>query len=53
MRRIGITTTLPVEVVYAAGCVPVDLNNIFITSPDAPRLVAEAEQKGFPRTACG
>lgn len=53
MRRVGITTTVPVEVVYAAGCVPVDLNNIFITSPDAAQRVAEAERQGFPRTACG
>lgn len=53
MKRVGITTTLPVEVIYAAGCVPVDLNNLFITSGDAPKLVAEAERRGFPRTACG
>lgn len=53
MRRIGITTTIPVEVVYAAGCVPVDLNNIFITAPDAASRVTEAERMGFPRTACG
>jgi benzoyl-CoA reductase/2-hydroxyglutaryl-CoA dehydratase subunit BcrC/BadD/HgdB len=53
MRKIGITTTIPVEVVYAAGCVPVDLNNIFITAEDAPALVAEAEYQGYPRNACG
>ncbi|MCE5313627.1 MAG: 2-hydroxyacyl-CoA dehydratase [Armatimonadota bacterium] len=53
MKKIGITTTIPVEVVYAAGCVPVDLNNIFITSDNAPQLVAEAEYQGYPRNACG
>ncbi|MHB9037939.1 MAG: 2-hydroxyacyl-CoA dehydratase family protein [Armatimonadota bacterium] len=53
MRKIGITTTIPVEVVYAAGCVPVDLNNVFITSEEAPALVAEAEYQGYPRNACG
>ncbi len=53
MKRIGITTTVPVEIVYAAGCVPVDLNNSFITSDDAAALVAEAEYEGYPRNACG
>ncbi|MCX8052440.1 MAG: 2-hydroxyacyl-CoA dehydratase [Armatimonadetes bacterium] len=53
MRRIGITTTIPVEVVYAAGCVPVDLNNAFINSDDPAALVAQAELDGYPRTACG
>jgi len=53
MIRIGITTTIPVEAVYAAGCVPVDLNNVFITSEDPAGLVARAELDGYPRTACG
>jgi len=53
MRRIGITTTVPVEAVYAAGCVPVDLNNVFINSQDPAALVAQAELEGYPRTACG
>ncbi|MCE5323425.1 2-hydroxyacyl-CoA dehydratase [bacterium] len=53
MKKIGITSTIPVEVVYAAGCVPVDLNNIFITSEQAPAMVAEAEYDGYPRNACG
>ena len=30
MGRIGITTTVPSEVIFAAGHTPVDLNNIFI-----------------------
>lgn len=53
MKKIGITTTIPAEVVFAAGCVPVDLNNVFISSPDAAQLVAEAEYEGYPRNACG
>ncbi len=53
MKRIGITTTIPVEVIYAAGCIPVDLNNVFITAPDPAALVARAELDGYPRTACG
>ncbi|MCX6345069.1 MAG: 2-hydroxyacyl-CoA dehydratase [Armatimonadetes bacterium] len=51
--KIGITTTIPVEVIYAAGCEPVDLNNIFITAPNAAELVADAEYEGYPRNACG
>jgi benzoyl-CoA reductase/2-hydroxyglutaryl-CoA dehydratase subunit BcrC/BadD/HgdB len=51
-RKIGITTTVPVEVIYAAGCVPVDLNNVFITSPDPRLLVEEAELAGYPRNVC-
>ncbi|MHC4915717.1 MAG: 2-hydroxyacyl-CoA dehydratase family protein [Planctomycetota bacterium] len=50
--RIGITTTIPVEVVFAAGLVPVDLNNIFITSPAPRELVEEAEARGLPRSSC-
>ncbi|HNQ42778.1 MAG TPA: 2-hydroxyacyl-CoA dehydratase, partial [Candidatus Cloacimonadota bacterium] len=41
----------PVEVVYAAGHVPVDLNNIFLTL-DPVKMVQLAEMKGFPRTIC-
>lgn len=53
MSRIGITTTVPVEIILAAGHVPVDLNNIFITDPSASRLVEEAEEAGYPRNVCG
>jgi benzoyl-CoA reductase/2-hydroxyglutaryl-CoA dehydratase subunit BcrC/BadD/HgdB len=49
---VGFTTTIPVEVVLAAGCVPVDLNNLFIASPEASGLVSAAEAAGFPRTIC-
>lgn len=52
MSRVGITTTVPVEIIYAAGCVPVDLNNLFITSADPQSLVEEAELAGYPRNIC-
>jgi benzoyl-CoA reductase/2-hydroxyglutaryl-CoA dehydratase subunit BcrC/BadD/HgdB len=51
-RVIGITTTVPSEVLFAAGYVPLDLNNVFITSPDPLRMVESAERAGFPRNLC-
>ena len=50
--RVGFTTTIPVEVVLAAGLTPVDLNNVFISDPEARARVSEAEAAGFPRTIC-
>ncbi len=50
--RVGLTTTIPVEVVLAAGLVPMDLNNLFIASPQALQWVADAEAEGLPRTIC-
>lgn len=52
LDKVGITTTIPVEVVYAAGWRPVDLNNVFITSTDPRLLVEEAETAGYPRNVC-
>jgi benzoyl-CoA reductase/2-hydroxyglutaryl-CoA dehydratase subunit BcrC/BadD/HgdB len=49
---VGLTTTIPVEVVLAAGLTPVDLNNLFISAPDALARVARAEAAGLPRTIC-
>ena len=49
---IGITSTVPIEVIYAAGLRPVDLNNVFITQSQATRLVEEAEGQGFPLNMC-
>ena len=51
-NTIGLTATVPVEVLLAAGAEPMDLNNVFITSPDPRRLVAEAERHGFPANSC-
>ena len=50
--RIGITTTVPVEIIYAAGCVPVDLNNVFITDDNPQSMIEDAELAGYPRNLC-
>jgi benzoyl-CoA reductase/2-hydroxyglutaryl-CoA dehydratase subunit BcrC/BadD/HgdB len=50
--KIGLTTTIPVEVVLAAGLTPVDLNNSFIASPESLARINQAEAQGFPRTVC-
>jgi benzoyl-CoA reductase/2-hydroxyglutaryl-CoA dehydratase subunit BcrC/BadD/HgdB len=52
MKRIGITTTVPIEILLAAGYQPVDLNNVFITDPNPERLVSIAERAGFPLNCC-
>lgn len=52
LKSIGFTTSIPVEIVYAAGFKPVDLNNIFITNKNAIRFIEEAESEGFPRNTC-
>jgi len=52
MKKIGITTTVPIEILLAAGYQPVDLNNVFITDPNPERLVNIAERAGFPLNCC-
>ena len=52
MNKIGITTTVPIEVLMAAGFRPVDLNNVFINDPKPERLVRIAERDGFPLNCC-
>lgn len=52
MGSVGFTTSIPIEVLYAAGKTPVDLNNRFITHPTPLEWVREAERRGFPRTCC-
>jgi benzoyl-CoA reductase/2-hydroxyglutaryl-CoA dehydratase subunit BcrC/BadD/HgdB len=52
MKEIGITTTVPIEVLLAAGYKPVDLNNVFIGDPAPHRLVDIAERFGFPQNCC-
>ncbi|MDI6631084.1 MAG: 2-hydroxyacyl-CoA dehydratase family protein [Bacillota bacterium] len=52
MVKVGITTTIPVEVLFAAGTVPVDLNNVFINDPAPGELVETAERAGYPRNVC-
>ena len=51
-ERVGITSSIPVEVLYAAGVQPVDLNNAFITAACAARIVEDAEATGLPRNVC-
>jgi len=51
-KLIGITTTVPQEVLMAAGLQPVDLNNLFVADPDPDRLINIAERAGFPQNCC-
>jgi len=52
MKTIGITTTIPIEILLAAGYQPADLNNVFITDQNPERLVNIAERAGFPLNCC-
>lgn len=52
MRRVGFTSTIPLEVLIAAGAVPIDLNNVFITHQNSITLIENAELAGFPRNVC-
>lgn len=52
MRKIGLTTTVPIEIFTAAGYKPVDLNNIFVTSKDHMQYIDLAERDGFPKSLC-
>jgi benzoyl-CoA reductase/2-hydroxyglutaryl-CoA dehydratase subunit BcrC/BadD/HgdB len=49
---IGITATVPVEIVFSAGLKPVDLNNLFISSGNPQGLVSQAEAAGFSHNTC-
>ncbi|MBI2830931.1 MAG: 2-hydroxyacyl-CoA dehydratase [Chloroflexi bacterium] len=51
-KTIGITTTIPSEVLLAAGYQPVDLNNVFIADSNPERLINIAERDGFPLNCC-
>lgn len=51
MKKIGFTTSFPVEVVFASNNIPVDLNNIFVTG-DANKFVEFAENSGYPGNLC-
>lgn len=52
MKKIGLTTTVPVEVLFAAEYMPIDLNNLFITSDDYLKYIEIAEKEGFPKSLC-
>ena len=47
-KAIGITTTVPIEIVYAAGYVPIDLNNIFIVMTTRMHLLIMLKLKDYP-----
>lgn len=51
-KTIGFTTTIPVEIIFAGGFTPCDLNNIFITDPVPMRYLEKAEREGFPKSMC-
>jgi len=51
-QTIGLTATVPVEVLLAAGARPLDLNNVFIASESPTARVHEAEHRGFPLNCC-
>ena len=49
---VGITSTIPVEIILAGGFKPVDLNNLFITSEMPEKLIRQAESEGFAHNIC-
>jgi len=50
--HIGLTSTIPVEIIYAAGLKPVDLNNLFISEKNPEKLLRQAEAAGFAHNVC-
>lgn len=51
-EKVGFTTTIPQEVIWAAGYTPVDLNNIFIDRYAPQKFISLAERNGYPRNVC-
>ncbi len=50
-KLVGISSTVPIEVIYSGGFVALDLNNIFISSPSPVDMLKKST--GFaPRTVC-
>ncbi|MEA2109977.1 MAG: 2-hydroxyacyl-CoA dehydratase family protein [Pseudomonadota bacterium] len=52
INHIGFTSSIPVEIIYAAGLIPCDLNNLFIGDPHPGSLIEQAEESDFPATSC-
>ncbi len=52
MKKIGITTTVPVEVLLAAGYKVIDINNLFISAESCFQDIERAERDGFPKSSC-
>ncbi|HNZ53969.1 MAG TPA: 2-hydroxyacyl-CoA dehydratase family protein [bacterium] len=51
-RTAAFTTSVPVEVILAAGFKPLDLNNIFVSAQNPYDLVEKAEVEGFAGSSC-
>ena len=49
---VGMTTTIPVEIILASGQKPLDLNNFFISHPQRDGFLERAEHDGFPNSSC-
>lgn len=52
MKKIGLTTTVPIEILIAAGYTAIDLNNIFASSENYLKYIDLAERDGFPKSMC-
>ena len=52
MKKIGLTTTVPIEVILAKGYTPVDINNLFILDKNYLKYIDLAEKDGFPKSTC-
>ncbi|MDS1003035.1 2-hydroxyacyl-CoA dehydratase [Clostridium sporogenes] len=52
MKKIGLTTTVPIEVLIASGYTAIDLNNMFIASKNYLKYIDTAERDGFPKSLC-
>lgn len=52
MKTIGITTTIPIEVLLAKNYKVYDLNNLFVTSEKYEEYIKMAERDGFPKSMC-
>jgi len=52
MKKAVFTTTIPMEVVFAAGFKPIDLNNEFITCDSPISHLEKAETDGLPGSSC-
>lgn len=51
-RRVGLFSTIPLEIVLAAGLRPLDVNNAFVGAADPRGLLDRSEATGLPRTLC-
>ncbi|MGD8238476.1 MAG: 2-hydroxyacyl-CoA dehydratase [Armatimonadota bacterium] len=52
MTPVGMTTLVPIEVLFAAGYQPLDMNNVFVADARSREFIDGAERAGFPDTSC-